>query len=154
LSRCATQGTHLHERFCVNSAYIVATTRHYPGRRGIVVIASASRTEDPGFESRQGVRFLGVVNIAVLLPKFNLDCHCVYLRKRIIKKIFQKATMYKLCKSVRLCKLCKIGPAQDLFINRLVSFPRHIFYLKPETVLFSTLITNSNTCICSRQVRS
>jgi hypothetical protein len=29
-----------------------------PRRRGIVVIASASRKEDPGFESRQGVRFL------------------------------------------------------------------------------------------------
>jgi hypothetical protein len=34
---------------------------HYPPwRRGIVVIVSASRTEDPGFESRQGVRFLGL----------------------------------------------------------------------------------------------
>jgi hypothetical protein len=31
-----------------------------PWRRGIVVIASASRTEDPGFESCQGVRFLGL----------------------------------------------------------------------------------------------
>jgi hypothetical protein len=31
-----------------------------PCRRGIVVIASAYRTEDPGFESRQGVRFLGL----------------------------------------------------------------------------------------------
>jgi hypothetical protein len=33
-----------------------------PWRRGIVmhvVITSAYRTEDPGFESRQGVRFLG-----------------------------------------------------------------------------------------------
>jgi hypothetical protein len=29
-------------------------------RRGIVVIASTYRTEDPGFESRQGVRFLGI----------------------------------------------------------------------------------------------
>jgi hypothetical protein len=28
-----------------------------PWRRGIVVIASAYRTEDPGLESRQGVRF-------------------------------------------------------------------------------------------------
>jgi hypothetical protein len=31
-----------------------------PWRRGIVIISSASRTEDPGFESRQGVRFLGL----------------------------------------------------------------------------------------------
>jgi hypothetical protein len=30
------------------------------GRRGIVVIASACRTEDLGFESRQGVRLLGI----------------------------------------------------------------------------------------------
>jgi hypothetical protein len=29
-------------------------------RRGIVVIASAYRTEDPGFQSREGVRFLGI----------------------------------------------------------------------------------------------
>jgi hypothetical protein len=28
-----------------------------PWRSGIVVIAYAYRTEDPGFESRQGVRF-------------------------------------------------------------------------------------------------
>jgi hypothetical protein len=31
-----------------------------PWRRGIVVIASAYRKEYPGFESRQGVRFLGI----------------------------------------------------------------------------------------------
>jgi hypothetical protein len=35
---------------------------------GIVVITSAYRTEDPGFESRQGVRFLGIYSaVAVLL---------------------------------------------------------------------------------------
>jgi hypothetical protein len=28
-----------------------------PWRRGVVVVASASRPEDPEFESRQGVRF-------------------------------------------------------------------------------------------------
>jgi hypothetical protein len=33
-----------------------------PWRRGIVVIAYASRPEDPGFESRQGVRFLGLIH--------------------------------------------------------------------------------------------
>jgi hypothetical protein len=37
-----------------------------PWRRGIVVIASASRTEDPGFESRQVFRSL---YIEVLLSK-------------------------------------------------------------------------------------
>jgi hypothetical protein len=31
-----------------------------PWRRGIVVIASGYRTEDPGFEYRQGARFLGI----------------------------------------------------------------------------------------------
>jgi hypothetical protein len=31
-----------------------------PWRCGIVVIAAASRTDDPGFESRQVVRFLGL----------------------------------------------------------------------------------------------
>jgi hypothetical protein len=36
-------------------------------RRGIVIVASAYRTEDPGFESRQGVRFLRNLYIAVLL---------------------------------------------------------------------------------------
>jgi hypothetical protein len=38
-----------------------------PWRRGIVVIASAYRTEDPWFESRQGVRFLGL---------YTLQCCC------------------------------------------------------------------------------
>jgi hypothetical protein len=34
--------------------------------------ASAYRTEDPGFESRQGVRFLEI---------YTLHCNCAYLRK-------------------------------------------------------------------------
>jgi hypothetical protein len=50
-----------------------------PWRGGIVVIAYASRPEDPGFESRQGVRFLELINIAVLLSKLNIYCHCVKL---------------------------------------------------------------------------
>jgi hypothetical protein len=33
---------------------------HLCHRRGVVVIVSASETEDRGFESRQGVRFLGL----------------------------------------------------------------------------------------------
>jgi hypothetical protein len=36
-----------------------------PWRHALVTIASAYRTEDPGFESRQGVRFL-CIYIAVL----------------------------------------------------------------------------------------
>jgi hypothetical protein len=44
-----------------------------PWRRGIVVIASTYRTEDPGFESRQGVRFfLGIY--AYLCCCHNLIC--------------------------------------------------------------------------------
>jgi hypothetical protein len=51
-------------------------------RPGIVVIASSSRTEEPGFESRQGVRFLGFwMYLAVHLSKLTMNCHCVYLRK-------------------------------------------------------------------------
>jgi hypothetical protein len=38
--------------FCELPRYVA------PWRHGIVVIASAYMTEDPGFESRQGVRFL------------------------------------------------------------------------------------------------
>jgi hypothetical protein len=45
-----------------------------PWWRGIVVIASASRTEDPGFESRQSARFLGPYAL-------QCRCHCTYLRQ-------------------------------------------------------------------------
>jgi hypothetical protein len=37
-----------------------------PCRRGSVVIASAHRTEDPVFESRQGVWFLGIYTLQCL----------------------------------------------------------------------------------------
>jgi hypothetical protein len=40
-------------------------------RLGLVVIVSASRTEDRGFESRQGVRFLG-------LSTFQLCSFCAF----------------------------------------------------------------------------
>jgi hypothetical protein len=53
-----------------------------PWRRGIVVIASAYRIEDPEFESRQGVRFFRNLYIAVLLSLLNMHCHCVHLRKK------------------------------------------------------------------------
>jgi hypothetical protein len=54
-----------------------------PWRRGNVVIASASETEDLGFESRQGVRFLGRAVQCCLE-----NCHCVYLRKINASKFF------------------------------------------------------------------
>jgi hypothetical protein len=41
----------------------------------LVVIASAYRTEDPGFESRQGVRFLVIDT---------LQCCCHYLIRIVI----------------------------------------------------------------------
>jgi hypothetical protein len=60
-----------------------------PWWRGIVVIASASRIEDPRFESRRGVRFLGLyMYITVLLSKLNMHCHYVYSRKMNASKIF------------------------------------------------------------------
>jgi hypothetical protein len=37
-----------------------------PCQRGAVDIASASRTRRPGFESRQGIRFLGKHSYAVV----------------------------------------------------------------------------------------
>jgi hypothetical protein len=58
-------------------------------RRAIGVIASASRTGDPGFEPRQGVRFLGLYILGtVLLSKLNMHCQCVYLRKINALKYF------------------------------------------------------------------
>jgi hypothetical protein len=38
-----------------------------PWRRGIVDIASAYTKEDPGFESRQGERFLGIINCSAVV---------------------------------------------------------------------------------------
>jgi hypothetical protein len=57
---------------------------------GIMVIASAYRTEDPGFESRQGVRFFRNFYIAVLLSKLYMLCHCVYVleKNKCFKNIF------------------------------------------------------------------
>jgi hypothetical protein len=52
----------------ISELELFETSSVLPWRRGIVAIASASRKEDIGFESRQGVRFLGLyMYIAVLL---------------------------------------------------------------------------------------
>jgi hypothetical protein len=48
-----------------------------------MVIASASRSEDPGFESRLGVRFVGIFYIA-------MHCFSVYLKKIDGKKKYTK----------------------------------------------------------------
>jgi hypothetical protein len=53
-----------------------------------VVIASAYRTEDPGFESRKGVRLLGLYTLQCRCQKLNMHCHCVHLRKTNDKKTF------------------------------------------------------------------
>jgi hypothetical protein len=48
-------------------------------RRGIVVIAAAYRTEDRRFESRQGVRFLGLYTLQCCSQ--NLICIVIVLKK-------------------------------------------------------------------------
>jgi hypothetical protein len=54
-----------------------------------VVIASAYRKEDLGFESRQGVRFRSL-NIAVLLSKLNMALSlCVFEKIKFFKKVFK-----------------------------------------------------------------
>jgi hypothetical protein len=62
-----------------------------PWRRGMVVIASASRTEDPGFKSRQGVRVLGLYThcSAVVKTQYALSL-CVFEKNNCFKKIFFK----------------------------------------------------------------
>jgi hypothetical protein len=60
-----------------NGARMLAKNKipHHALCRGVayvVVIASASRTEDPGFESRQGVRFLGINTLQCCCQ--NLKC--------------------------------------------------------------------------------
>jgi hypothetical protein len=52
-----------------------------PWRIGKVVIATAYRTEDPGFKSRQGVRFLGIYTLQCCC---HMHCHCVYWRKKCL----------------------------------------------------------------------
>jgi hypothetical protein len=58
-----------------------------PRQRGIVVIASAYRTEDPGFESRQGVRFLGFyIHCSAIVKKLICIVIVCIWEKRILKK--------------------------------------------------------------------
>jgi hypothetical protein len=52
-----------------------------PWRRGAVDIASVSRTRRPGFESRQGIRFLGKRGSAVVY-KIDLMCLVCLLKWR------------------------------------------------------------------------
>jgi hypothetical protein len=46
--------------FAYPKSYLGYLLGRLPWRRGIVTIASAYWTEDPGFKSRQGVKFLGI----------------------------------------------------------------------------------------------
>jgi hypothetical protein len=56
-------------------------------RSEIEVIAAACRTEDPGFKSRQGVRFFGLFTLhCIALSKLNMHRYCVYLIKINVKK--------------------------------------------------------------------
>jgi hypothetical protein len=62
-----------------------------PWWRGIVVIASAFRTEYPGFKSSQGVRFLGFYALQCCCHTLIMHCHCVCFRKiNAFKKIIKK----------------------------------------------------------------
>jgi hypothetical protein len=58
-----------------------------PGwRRGIVVIASAFRIEALGFESCQGVWFLGIYTFQCCCQNLQyIHCHCVYLKDERFK---------------------------------------------------------------------
>jgi hypothetical protein len=79
-SHLATVGTLLHLQCWRLGAKLAPTllwkTRG-SGVANVVVIVSASRTENPGFESRQGI----FIYIAVLLWELNMHCDCEYLRK-------------------------------------------------------------------------
>jgi hypothetical protein len=69
-----------------------------PWRRGIVVISNASRRENPGFESRPGVRFLGLyVYIVVLLLKLNMHRQFLRETKASKKEFLKKFFMYVIC---------------------------------------------------------
>jgi hypothetical protein len=58
-----------------------------PWRRGIMVIASASRTEDTGFKSHQNARFLGLDTVQCCCRnKLSL---CVFEKKLMLKSFFQ-----------------------------------------------------------------
>jgi hypothetical protein len=65
--------------------FVVGKKESKPWRRDTVVIAAAYRTEDPGFKSRQGARFLGIY--ALQCCCHNLICIVIVLEK---KKRFKK----------------------------------------------------------------
>jgi hypothetical protein len=50
-------------------------------RRGILVIESASRPEDRGFESRRGVRFLGTYSLQCCFLKLKIHWYCFWWNK-------------------------------------------------------------------------
>jgi hypothetical protein len=59
-------------------------------RRGIVVIASTSRTEDPGFESRQGLRFLGfLIHRSAVVKTLHAMSMCEFEKNKCFKNIFK-----------------------------------------------------------------
>jgi hypothetical protein len=83
----AISNSHVHsmKRICQKSQSLLELSElKRPWRRGIVVITSAYRSEDPGFESRQGVRFLGIYTLQWCFH--NLICIvivCIILEKKI-----------------------------------------------------------------------
>jgi hypothetical protein len=80
-------------------------------RLGIVVIASAYGTEDPGFESRQGVRFLGIYSRSAVVITIVIKNTATFGEKNITT--FKKMEK-KYCNISR--NLVKIGK-KDIISN-------------------------------------
>jgi hypothetical protein len=98
-------------------------------RRGIVVIASASRTEDPGFESRQDVMVFGLYTLLCCFQ--NSICIvivCIWEDKLVKKNLMRinlctknSIEMYTVLKPSSLARfepavLCSVGGGDDHYI--------------------------------------
>jgi hypothetical protein len=71
----------MHVKSIIHNISTMFSKKFTPWRRGIVVIASAYITEDPVFETRHAVRFLGVLT---------LQCCCRNLIRIVIVCIWEK----------------------------------------------------------------
>jgi hypothetical protein len=63
-----------------------------PWRFGIVVLASVSRPEDPGLESRKGLSDFKHCSVVDKTYVHNMHCHCFAFEKNNCFKIF-----YRIC---------------------------------------------------------
>jgi hypothetical protein len=67
--------------FVILCAVLLNLSVYLPWRRGAVNIASASGTRRPGFESHQGIRFLGKHSSAVVYKNDLTSIACVLKRR-------------------------------------------------------------------------